>query len=164
MKSSYLTTTCISVVLLTACGPTGGSQDVASGPSASPSATSVVTSPSPSATSASSPSPSPQGAEDGECREAASYEETAGCLYDAFLAQDQQEASRYATSEAVEALFAMSDYKPDQWTFHGCDDSGDFYYKPAKVCHFQIPYEVHPTYVQLAMSSSYKVEQVQTIG
>lgn len=162
-----LTIACTTLALLTGCGTSGSGQDVATGVTAGPSATSGATSPSPAETSMATPGPaSVQPTSDGaDCGEPSSYEGTAKCLYEAFREQDQQAASRYATPDAVEAMFALGGYPTDdQWQFDGCDSGRETSPSSGAACHYLIPGEVHPVYVEMAMRDDHVVEQVQSIG
>lgn len=168
MKTLTLTFACTGLVLLTACGTSDGGQVVATGATTAPSATSAAASSTPAQAFVPIPSPTVSvlpPSDDADCGGPSSSEGTAQCLYGAFREQDQQAASRYATPDAVEALFALGGYPTDdQWQFDGCDSGRESSPSRGAVCHYLIPGDVHPVYVEMAMRDDYVVEQVQSIG
>ena len=163
-----LTIACTALLLLTACGTSNSGQEAATGFTAAPSATSTAASQTPAQSSVPTRSPtlSVQATSDGaECGDPSSYERTAKCLHEAFRDQDRQAASRYATPDAVEAMFALGGYPTDdQWQFDGCDSGRETSPSSGVACHYLIPGEVHPVYVEMVMRDDYVVEQVRSIG
>lgn len=173
MNWSSCGTACAALVLLTACAAGDSATDTASAPSTAPSATATATTstastPSPTAAPEAEPTATrttPPPSSTADCASIATYEGSATCLYDAFRGQDQGAASRHASPEALEALFALGGYPTDdQWTFEGCSSGRETSPSSGVACHYVIPGEVHPVYVELAMRDDFVVERVQSIG
>jgi hypothetical protein len=96
-----------------------------------------------------------------------SYEQSAKCLYAAFVADDRTAAGRYATAAVVSRLLDGRRFPTDdQWQFVACGRSREIRSSSGISCRFLLPAGtgIHGTDVEFAMRSDRIAEDFTFIG